>query len=374
MKKGLFLLLVAICFASLSFAGVKFKPKVVSRDTEIANLREYVIKYNGAQKHRDLIKPGESYYFPTVKLGYERDTYSDPYLLIDVYPNDNFTKMSAIYLFGVAVPSLPMNKQVVDKVPAPASEPAVPGVESSDSGWLWFLLVVAFVFLLLAGYFAFINEKLKTEKEEIAKANERERKELERELEATKKKLPVVPPVLSNERWLRENSPVELTQNFDNQGNLVPTSATVERVFGKMPDLLVAACVSTKGNAVDMEFSYNRRATTGLSNVPVWLGYNWVKKSKQKAKWVEAGMVATACSNGFQNIKNILSMSQLFTSVELVNKTKHPVLSCSEKVPEGTLYPELVSKLVVKYHENDIKDLRKAGLVVEPPKAKKEKK
>lgn len=366
MKKGFLVFLIAICFASLSFGLVRIKPKV-SRETRIANLREYVIKYNGVQKHRDMIHPGDVYYFPTVQMDYEKDTYSDPHFSIDTHHGDSFSKMSAAYLYGVAIPSLPMNQSVVDKVPVPASEPAVPGVESSDSGWLWFLLVVAFVFLLLAGYFAFINEKLKTEKEEIAKANERARKELERELEATKNKLPIIAPPLATTNWLRNNNPVgdDITSYPEN------ASSAIERVYGKKPDLVAQALVSTAQNATNMGFSHDRKAITGLTDVKVYLGWNWGTK---KSEWTEVGMIASICSNGFQvSPEKVVPMSQLFTKFELADDA-FPIAFMDDKVPLEANYPELLASLVIKYHEKPISDLKRSGVKVGMPKTKKEKK
>lgn len=371
MKKGLLVLVLAIYFVSF-FAGVKIKPKE-SRDTRIANLREYVIKYNGAQKHRDLIKPGEAYYFPTVKPGYERDTYSDPHLLMDVYHRDSFTKMSAVWLYGASLPSLPDNGTVISdpkSTPPSFSSVGSDGIAKSFRfDWFWPFIIFFVLFLVTFCLMTWRIFQKEEEKRKIAEAIEKERKDMEREIEEMKKKLPVVPPVLSNERWLRENSPVELTHNFDDQGNWVPTASTVERVFGKKPDLIAYALVSTKESAVNMEFSNERHANTGLSKVAVWLGYNW---DELKSEWTEVGMIASICANGFEmNPEKVKKIGLLFTSVELVDKTKNPVLSCDKKVPEGTLYPELVAGLVVKYLTPAIADLRKAGATVEIPQTPK---
>lgn len=366
MKKGLMLLLLAVCFASLSFGLVRIKPEhTVSKNTKIANLVNYVVKYNGIE-NPDLIHEGEAFYFSNQK----GNTFGEPSLLIEVYKGDCLWTMSRNFIYGdprfpyVLQKSLPIVK------PVPASAPVIPETENSGLDWTGFLVGVVVGLLLLACYLAFKNEQLKDENKKTSEANELEKKILERELEVTKNRLPIVAPVLSNEKWLRENFPIEVPRRYDNLGNLTPTASTIARVFGKTPDLIAYALVSTKESAVNMEFSNERHANTGLSGVAVWLGWNW---NIEESKWVEVGMIASICSNGFvMNPEKVKKMDSLFTSVELVNKSQHPVLS-EEKVPGGTLYPELVAGLVIKYRESAIEDLRKAGATVTLP-TKEEKK
>jgi len=351
MKKRFLIVLLAVSFASMSFAPEK------SKNTQIANMVKKVSVLSGL-KDPDKIRPGRILIFPFPT--------SEDRWMENTRKGDCVWTVTDRVLFGHkymlapddALPILPSVRPVVPIIVTPIDIPF-----DWDGLLFWILLAALFIILLGWIYTNSQSDKRKRLSDELRKKMEAREKQLLEELKEIKKKVPVDAPALVNADWLKNNSPIDAGHDADYMGNAIPTSETVERVFGKMPDLLVSAIISTKENAVDMEFSYNRRAMTGLSNVPVWLGFNWVpKKGRKKAGWVKAGMVATACSNGFQDPKNILSMDQLFTSVELVDKTRYPILSCDKKVvPEKTPYPELVAGLVKEYYKLIIADLSKAG-------------
>lgn len=357
MKKGLLVILMAICFASLSFAGVKIKPKVSHR-TEIYNMVEKVSVLNDL-KNPDLIYPGQTILFPL--------PWQNGNLGIDALPGDCLSMMCSKFISGPVIHYIPENGSSVLKI-APVSAPApfIIKVDYLDSTLLG-LLIFCLIILLIWFIFKRIESiKRREEDKKMIARIEEQNSQLARELQSTKNKLPILATPVVNSDWLKSNNPVG--EDITNSSAFV-AQMMVAKVYGKKPGLIAQALVSTSKNAISMLFSHQRIAKTGLDGVPVYLAWNW---DTEKSKWAEVGMIATVCSNGFQvSPEKVVPMDKLFTKFELVSLDKHPVILCDGGAPEGTIYPELVSRLVVKYHENDIKDLRKAGATVEIPKQEK---
>jgi hypothetical protein len=239
-------------------------------------------------------------------------------------------------------------------------------VSVKDSDYLLWV-IPSLLILLIVIYFLYRNYK--KQEQLIEEKNKKEAQDytkifnLERDLEKVKNKIPVKAPEIADEEWLKNNFSVGDQIPSD---NVEVASNAISRVYGKKPDLIIQAKVSTVGNSVNMEFSHDRKAITGLEDVVVYIGWDWVKKN-----WVEVGMLAGPCSNGFEANSNNVVKGQLFTKVELVDKTRHPVLFTGENVPKGAKYPELVKSLVLKYHGINIVDIKKAGAGVIVPKSLK---
>ena len=352
--------LLAFCFASFSFAPEK------SKETRIANLKDYVVRYNGI-KTPNLIFPGQAFYFPTVTTG---DTYGDPHLLLDVYDKDYLLKMSEYYLYGnpmyqTTAQPLPM---IMQPAPAPTPAPVVIKVSYWDSTLLW-LVIFCLIVLLIVLIIKLVNAIKKIEgNNKDFDSLERKQKELLRELEDTKNKLPIITLDVVDEDWLRRNNPVgdEITS--------YPESAepTFSKIYGRKPDLIVKALVSTEKNAVSMAFSHNRTAQTGLDNVVVYLGWDW---DEEEDKFIEVGMIASVCSNGFEvSPEKVVPMDVLFTKFELAGDA-FPIVTMYDNIPLEVDFPKLVASLVIKYHKKSISDLKRSGVKVEMPKeSEKEKK
>jgi hypothetical protein len=233
----------------------------------------------------------------------------------------------------------------------------------SQNAEMWFGLFMLAMLLAVIFLFAWLRSRKFRKQENIAyDKNDEYWKNVLRarnqELEKSKNKEEIkAPPTVTNE-WLQNNNPVGRPIREDG-------SDFASHIHGKKPDLIVQAKVSTEGNAISMMFSHGRTATTGLKDVIVYLGWNW---DSEKRKWIEVGMIAGPCSNGFEsNPSQIKKMDKLFTKVELVSKDRHPVVYLNTNVPEGIQYPKLVKHLVFQFHSPAIQDLKKTGVKVEIP-------
>jgi len=373
MKRMFFVFfLTAIFFASLpSFGRVRIKPKTdtivvaeqkqySAEETAAANLVRKANKINKLA-NENLIKPGQKLVYP-----YPSD---NDRLNVTVIQDDYQLKIAKKINAGGYNPGyhfvLDSTLQIPEKQKA-SEDSVVFTLEPETKNYttlLWFLVICLIVFI---AFLIFKFLKAIKEKENIAGQLENMSDSnwlLGQELEETRNKLPIEAPEVVDSEWLKQNNPV---------GNDITNSSsdlvqeTIARVYGKKPDFIAQAMVTTGENAISMNFSHNRTAKTGLNNVVVYLGWNW---DLEKNAWIEVGMIASACSNGFEvNPERVEKMASLFVFVELAKKNQHPVVYSGGTVPEGTIYPELVKELVIKYHEANITDLRKAGMLVEIPK------
>lgn len=351
---------------SVSDASVRIKPKTVA--VTPADVMSYQIikagQWTNALKNPNHIEPGWNLFYPLPDG-------SDTTAKVAFGDNQTFIVKRIINARNLLNPDLAQNEpRVIPQVkPASYDSNSVLAVETKGFDFL-FWLIVAFCVILIIALLNLVQQSIKN-KEKYEKELKAERKILEiteNELELTKQKLPIEAPALADENWLKTNNPVESHQT-DTNSLLLPSASTMTRVFGKKPDLIGQALVSTKDNATIMDFSFGRKANTGLKDVAVWLGWNWAtKKGSKKKGWVPVGMIASVCSNGFEvNPEKVKSLDQLFTKVELANKGRNPVAYLNPDVPANVKFPELLAGLVVKYHEGNIADLRKAGAVINLP-------
>ena len=227
--------------------------------------------------------------------------------------------------------------------------------------WTWLFMIMALIFFILFIISSLKRERLKDNEKEKDILFSREKASLKKELEETKNKLPIEAPVLADAEWLGSHSPVGAPIPQDDP---VAASDAIAKVYGKKPDLIAQAKVSTVENATKMKFSHERTATTGLDNVNVYLGWDW---STKKRRWVQVGMWAGACTNGFESNPDKVKKNQVFSKIVPIDKNHHPIISTGKNVPAGVQYPMIVKSLVFKYHKDNIVDLKKIGVLVEIP-------
>lgn len=187
---------------------------------------------------------------------------------------------------------------------------------------------------------------------------------LEKENENLKNKLPIEAPKMATSEWLENNNPAGKPIPLPNtEDNGESTIQATERAFGGKPDFIAYAKVSTIENGIQMQFSNNRQAVTGLNGINVFMGWNW---NKEKSRWEEVGMLAGPCSNGFEANPGAVKKGEIFSKIELVNG-QSPIIFVSENVPVDVLYPKLILPLVLQHHEKNITDIRRTGSKVEIP-------
>ncbi|NTV79196.1 MAG: hypothetical protein HGA25_08710, partial [Clostridiales bacterium] len=180
----------------------------------------------------------------------------------------------------------------------------------------WPILLV----ILLVGYLIVFLLTRKThmkeleEKEDAARENEEAISRLKFEMKKMENQLPVKAPAIADEKWLSDNNPVGNSIPVDSKDVPALASNAITITYGKKPDLIVQARVSTAKNAVNMKFSHDREATTGLTDVVVYLGWNW---DLEKKRWTEVGMLAGPCSNGFEATPGKVRKSSIFVKTSL---------------------------------------------------------
>lgn len=373
MKKFTFLLLlVAVCFfcGSAVLGAVKIKPKAENQvlvqkhysaeEIAAANLWARSRPLNDLQ-NENLIYPGGMLIFAYPQ---KEDRWMAP-----IQKGDWVLKISKRLVQGGFVTRAINPEPVTEFKPQKVFVPVLPDTTKVKSylNWCWGLLLCLIIALLALAYAIVKSAKAKKENKEEINFLKNSEDLLAKELEKTRNMLPVNPLPIVDEWWLRHNNPVGSGRNIQN------VTFSGIGIQGEMPDLIVRARVSTAENAVKMDFSHNRKATTGLKDVAVWLGWNW---NTEESKWVEVGMIASVCANGFQmNPEKVQKISQLFTKFELVNPDQHPVVHESDNLPKDDFkYPSLIRGLVMKYHAEHITDLNKAGAVVVPKNTNEEKK
>ena len=322
MKKVIFIWILLIGFGNLTSGAVKIKPKnenayliqkqYSKEETDAANL------WNRSRPLNNL--KDENKIYPGNLLIFEWPFHGDRHMSI-IYPGDYPLKMAKQL---VSPEKDTARSHWISNNPFQKVVPIMPVIKTfnTEKFLLWIL-----IFFLVSAFFATIlyvslsEEKIKKLKESLNEISKKDREKLDElleELQKTKNKLPIIAPEIADEEWLRNNNPVESQPTFSDYEYGILSQATIERVFGKKPDLIVSAKVSTDPKAVSMEFSHERKANTGLNNVAVWLGWNW---NTEKNAWVEVGKIASMCSNGFElNPDRVEKMDPLFTSVELVKK------------------------------------------------------
>lgn len=243
-------------------------------------------------------------------------------------------------------------------------------VPSKNPNILWvglFILMtlcVLFMFLVLRKVTSLVNKKI-SERDQTIGAYQNEMHKLQKELQDTKNKLPVIPPTEGvDEIWLTENNPMGNPIVDSSSDNL---SENFHRRYGKKPDLIIKAVTSTSPDSVMMGFSHDRKAVTSLRKVTVYLGWEWSEEALDN-DWHGIGMVAAPCANWFEiNPDKVQSFNEALTEFELVGN-EHPIIFLNEKVPKDQEYPKLASKIVEKFHEWNIADLKKAGAVIDFPR------
>ena len=353
MKKFSLLLLLAVCF----FLVVA--QKYSAEETAAANLVRKANVINGLNDS-SLIFPNQMLVYPFPK---DEDRW-----FYCVREGDQQLRIAKQLLFG-DFKMLPIDTSWTEFKP---QKPVVvlPVVEKTSYRGLAFGLLLC-VLALLAALIYVEKEAAKDRKkgEEAEKLWIAQKKFLEKELVETINKLPINPPPTVDGSWLEKNNPVgsDLTNHPDF------ASATIARIYGKMPDLVVRALVSTGENAISMNFSHGRKANTGLKNVAIYLGWNW---DEEKSQWTEVGMIASVCTNGFQvSPEKVTSINELFTNFELVGSDQHPVVYQSKVLPKNNFrYPALIHGLIMQYHGKNIADLNRIGVVVVPKANNEEKK
>jgi len=234
-------------------------------------------------------------------------------------------------------------------------------------GMINWKVFIACLFALFLLYIHLMNQKERAHKKNLSEySTDRsrligERNELRKKLFKTENKLPVQLPKnkIVDSSWLLSNYHVG-----DPISDAYPAIRNLERIYGKKPDLIVQARVTTKAEATIMNFSYSRTANTGLDKVVVYLGWDW---DKEKKEWKEVGMVAGPCSNVFtMNPERVKKMSTLFKKIELVDKTVNPIIFLN--ILNVPYYPKLICDLVIKYHEGNLNEARLAGATIMLPK------
>lgn len=230
--------------------------------------------------------------------------------------------------------------------------------------YLWVLIPLILI-LLWVIYSLFSANK---EKKQIIEINRDKLQELHstintlsKELETAKNQIPVKAPEIADEEWLRNNFSVG-DPIADDNSNLAIKAIT--RKYGKKPDLIAQARVSTEVNALSMEFSHDRKATTGLKDVVVYLGWSW---NQEKKIWEEVNRLVGPCSNGFEVNPDNVVKGEMFSKVELVEKDRRPILFIADHIPATTHYPEFLQPLVIKFHGDNITEIEKAGVGVVIP-------
>ena len=344
MKKLVFLFVLV---STLNFSFGQYT------DTQIANSIRKSMKLNPGVSDPDSIYPNQTLWF---------------LVPVDVVTGDSEWKILEIIGNAVSGDRMAPEYFKPDPKPQPVVEP-VPIVqpEVKNYDYLWWAIIISCLFLGFAIYFLLKALSQKKNVEEhydrmLAERNEANAKlaEIERELQATKNKLPIIPPFEGvDEEWLAQNNPVGTPIEDWSDGDDIADA--LFRVHGKTPDLIAQVLVSTEGNAVSMNFSHDRKAITDLKDVVVYLGWDW---DKEKLAWIEVGRWAGVCSNGFVANPDQVVKGELFTKIELVDPDRHPIVFMSENVPDEMEYPEIIWKLIVDFHNDTINDLRNAGVVI----------
>lgn len=243
-----------------------------------------------------------------------------------------------------------------------------------------FLWIMGLFFIVLLGIAAFLIYRLREKNKYLLEHDESMQNELneldgkltktERELEESKGKEQIFPPVTGvDEKWLEENNPEGKSISDDEPEEIVENFS---RVYGKKPDFIVRAKVTTRGKGTNLGYSFGRTAVTTLNNVTAFIAWDKVGETLQ-----ELGFIIGSCANRFQtNPEEVRKISDMFEFN--LDGTEHPIVFKNSNISEDDVYPELVKKLVVKHHDANITDLRKAGVQVvidpaplAPVKAKK---
>lgn len=344
MKKLLIISLVLVSTLNVVFGQYT--------DTQIANSIRKSLKYNPGVSDPDSIYPNQTLWF--------------------VVPVDAVTGDSEwviIEKIGNAISG--DRRGTEDFKPDPKPEPVVKPVpivqpEVKNYDYLWWAIIILCIFLGLAIYFLL---KALSQKRNIKEHDDRMLKErnvasaklaeTERELQATKNKLPIVPPAEGvDEEWL--------ANNYQEGESIVgaeseKVSENFNRAYGVSPDFVIKAKVSTIGDGVTLGYSHGRTAVTKFKNVTVFIGWNW-----KDGAWIEVGLIAGPCANRFvSNPEQVQGINELFTSFVLADGD-NPVVFRNNNIPNNEVYPTLARRLVISYQEmiGSVDELRRAGAIV----------
>ena len=370
MKKFMFVLccLVATSFFCVStFGAVKIKPKKENQqvavqkqysaeETAAANLWELSAPLNPDWLKKKLIFPGQPVFFafPNENDRWisipEKGDYPLKMARNLVKGNNAFENTPQWYL------------ETPKMMPYEAKEKANVQENFSNFDWLyiWLFFFISLAIIIFLGLRCYnlwkelINTKEQADNENRDLKNQISN--LENKIKEIEKKLPIEAPAIVDEEWLKNNNPVNVNPN-----SIDDLVFSGNKVLGQKPQLIAKVLVSTGENSINMNFSYNRMAKTGLTDVPIYLGWNWDVENNE---WAPIGMIASVCSNGFEvSPEKVVPIRELFTKFDLV-PDQHPIVYKSENIPLKTKYPVLIRGLVIKYHEANIEDLNKAGAIV----------